>query len=81
MQLVSLESTWLSAILFNTVNTIGIVKNTLLSPGGEATMSLLLRLTALHSDTRPRRLDTVLNKLENSDFSLAIVPLESPLGN
>ena len=80
MQLVSLEETWSSAILFDAVNITGILKNTLLSPGGEVAMSSLLMLTPLHSDTRPRRLDTVPNRLENSYRSLAIVLLVSPPG-
>ena len=74
----SLEETWSSAILFDAVNIIGILKNTLLSPGGEVAMSSLLKLTPLHSGTRPRRLDFVLNRLENTDLSLAIVLLVSP---
>jgi len=54
IQLVSLVETWPSAILFDAVNTTGIRKNTLLSPGGEVSNSSVVMFTPAHSDTRPR---------------------------
>ena len=78
IQLVSMDETWSSAILFDAVNITGILKNTLLSPGGEVAMSSLLMFTPLHSSKGPRRLNTVSNRLENSDLSLTIVLLVSP---
>ena len=77
----SLVETWPSAILSDAVNTTGILKNTALSPGAEVAMSSILIVTPLHSRKKPTVPLTVLNTLANADFSLAIVPLESPLGN
>ena len=48
-QLVSVEDTPLSAILSDAVSTTGILKNTLLTPGGDATMFSIVMFTFPHS--------------------------------
>ena len=55
-QLVSVEDTPLSAILSDAVSTTGILKNTLLTPGGDATMFSTVMFTLLHSNSRVLRL-------------------------
>ena len=49
IQLISVEDTSLSAILSDAVSTTGILKNTLLTAGGEATMLSMVMFTLLHS--------------------------------
>ena len=60
-QLVSVEDTPLSAILSDAVSTTGILKNTLLTPGGEATMFSMVMFTLLrHSFSAFSRLGNTL---------------------
>ena len=80
IQLVSVESTWSSATLLEAVNIIGILKNTLLTPGGEYSMRLLLTLTPLHSGKRRRRRETNLDKSVNFLIFVSIVLLVRPPG-
>ena len=80
-QLVSVEDTPLSAILSDAVSTTGILKNTLLTPGGDATMFSMVMFTSLHSNSRLLRLgNTEENMSAIEVFFCAIVSLLSPPG-
>ena len=78
IQLVSLEETWSLAVSLDAVNIKGILKNTLLSFGGEDTMSSFVRIIPLHSPIYLNKRDIVWNVVENSFFNCEIVELKSP---
>ena len=55
-QLISIEDTLLSATLSDAVSTTGVLRNTLLTPGGDATIFSIVMFTSLHSNSRCLRL-------------------------
>ena len=80
-QLISVEDTLLSATLSDAVSTTGVLKNTLLTPGGDATMFSMVMFTSLHSNSRLLRLrndEETMSAIKV--FFCAIVSLLSPPG-
>ena len=80
-QLISVEDTPLSATLSDAVSTTGILKNTLLTPGGDATMFSMVMFTSLHSNSSCLRLGSTEENMSAIEvFFCAIVSLVSPPG-
>ena len=80
-QLISVEDTPLSATLSDAVSTTGILKNTLLTPGGDATMFSMVMFTSLHSNSTFLRLGSTEENMSAIEvFFCAIVSLLSPPG-
>ena len=80
-QLISVEDTPLSATLSDAVSTTGILKNTSLTLGGDATMFSMVMFTSLHSNSRFLRLGNTEETMSAIEvFFCAIVLLVSPPG-
>ena len=78
IQTVSSLETSLSGILVDAVNISGILKKTLLTPGGELIISFLVTVTSLHSERDERMLDIPLKRPENVFLVLLMVLFVRP---
>ena len=78
IQTVSSLETSLSGTLADAVNISGILKKTLLTPGGELIISFLVTVTSLHSERGERMLEIPLKRPENVFLVLLMVLLVRP---
>ena len=78
IQTISFSETSLSGTLVDAVNISGILKKTLLTPGGELSISFLETVTSLHSGIAERILEIALKTPLNVLLVLLMVLLVRP---